>query len=242
MKSLLFKAAKRGILGNDKFRIQSVFSNRRQGTGRPDGFGPLIVFNDDIVSPEGFLGMHRHENIEVITILLEGGEFQEDNQGTKTTLLADNVQLISSGSGVMHSSGNPSKSSNARNLQIWFEPKVIDSNPEVQLKTNGISEKTGVWELQISPDGRQDSLIIKQDAWLSKGRFLSGTAPFYQLYAPGNGVMIYVVDGKIKIGRDELDSNDTLFLYQPENFKIDVIENAHIQVIETFAQVPNQPY
>ncbi|QEM11749.1 pirin family protein [Mucilaginibacter rubeus] len=177
MEPQLFKAADRGIFGNDKFRIQSVLSNRRPGTGRPDNFGRLIVFNDDIVSPGGFLGMHPHQNIEVITILLEGSEYQEDDLGTKTELLTDHVQLISSGSGIMHSSGNPSGASNARNLQIWFEPRVRDTKPEVQLKAIDLREKTDRWHLQISPDGAHGSLIIKQDAWLSKGRFSTGTSP-----------------------------------------------------------------
>lgn len=236
---MVFKAADRGIFGNDKFRIQSVLSNGRQGTGRLDNFGPLIVFNDDIVNPGGFLGMHPHQNIEVISILLEGSEFQEDNQGTKTELLADHVQLISSGSGIMHSGRNPSESSNARNLQIWFEPKVRDTKPEVQIKATDQRGKIERWHLQISPDGAQDSLIIKQDAWLSKGRFSAGTSPVYHLNRSGNGVMIYLIEGKVKVGEKGLDRNDTYFLYDTGDVVIDIIEDAHIQIIETLAVSSN---
>ncbi|MFC3559103.1 pirin family protein [Pedobacter jamesrossensis] len=235
-KALIVKANERGVFGNESFKIQSVFSNGRPGTGRPENFGSLIVFNDDIVSPEGFLGLHPHQNLEVIAIVLEGSEFQKDDKNTDLELKQDDVQVISSGSGIRHSSGNPSKESHARNLQIWFQPAIKNTVPNTQTKSNKPSNKRNEWDLQISPDEQKDSLKLLQEAWLSKGRFDAYTVMGYDLYQSGNGVMVYVIDGKIEVEENILEAQDTIFLFKPADLKLTILEDSHIQLIETFVE------
>jgi mannose-6-phosphate isomerase-like protein (cupin superfamily) len=139
-KYLLLKGAERGVFGNSSFKINSVFSNGIAGTGRPDNFGSLLVFNDDIVSPEGFLGLHPHQNVEVIAVVLEGSEMQQDDKGNTFELFPDDFQLISSGSGIHHSAGNPSKIDFVRNLQIWIQPRELNTPPITQTKRHRNSE------------------------------------------------------------------------------------------------------
>jgi redox-sensitive bicupin YhaK (pirin superfamily) len=235
-KKLIVKGAERGTFGNSAFKIQSVFSNGRTGTGRPDNFGALLVFNDDIVSPEGFLGLHPHKNIEVIAVVLEGSELQQDEKGNVAELIPDDFQLISSGSGIQHSAGNPSKTDFARNLQIWIQPRELNTLPFTQTKTASKQQVRNQWILQFSPDGADKSIKLLQDAWLSKGRFDADSTCEYLLYAPNNGVMIYVIDGKIKVNDQILEAHDTLLLYESDNLSIKIIEEAHIQLVETFAK------
>lgn len=232
-KAIFLAGSDRGIFGNEFFRIQSVMSNGIPGTGRPENFGPLVVFNDDIVSPEGFLGLHPHQNIEVIAIVLEGSEFQKDDKGEEAELTADDVQLISSGTGIRHSAGNPSAVKFARNLQIWIQPREKNTAPNIQTKTASANAKKNEWMLQISPDGREESLIVLQDAWLSKGRFDAKTKPEYNLFSPGNGVMVYLIDGKIEVNGIVLESHDTALFFETDKLLFHIIEDAHIQLIET---------
>jgi redox-sensitive bicupin YhaK (pirin superfamily) len=235
-KKTLLKGYERGIFGNDSFKIRSVFSNGRAGTGRPENFGPLLVFNDDIVSPEGFLGLHPHENIEVIAVVLEGSELQQDDKGNIAELLPDDFQLISSGSGINHAAGNPSKTNFARNLQIWIRPRELNTPPSTQIKKAQPQLIKNHWILQFSPDGASDSIQLRQDAWLSKGRFEKDITCEYSLYAPGNGVMVYLIDGKIELQDQVLEAHDSLLLYEANNLSIRIIEEAHIQLVETFAK------
>jgi redox-sensitive bicupin YhaK (pirin superfamily) len=234
MKTTILKASQRGILGDESVKIQSIFNNGRAGTGRPGNFGPLYVFNDDIIGPGGYLGLHPHDNVEVITIMLEGIESHEDDKGRYEEITPGYVQLISSGTGIRHAGGNISKTENARQLQIWIDPRVKNTEPYTQLKQVNDSQGSAEWQLQISPDGKNGSIVIKQDAWLSKGQFPKGTLADYDLYQPGNGVMIYVIDGIATIDGTLVEANDTIFLYDQEKVSIKVIDDAHLQIIETF--------
>jgi redox-sensitive bicupin YhaK (pirin superfamily) len=235
MKTSILKASQRAILGDESVKIQSIFSNGRPSTGRPAKFGALYVFNDDIIGPGGYLGLHPHNNVEVITVMLDGLESHEDDKGRYEKILPGYVQLISSGTGIRHAGGNLSKIENARHLQIWIDPNTKNTEPSTQLKQVTDLKKLEEWQLQISPDGEDGSIVIKQDAWLSNGKFSEGTANEYKLYKPGNGVMVYMIEGVAEVNGMLIQPNDTLFLYDPENVSFTIIDHAHIQLVEMFA-------
>lgn len=233
MKTSIFKESQRAIFGHDSVKIQSIFSNGKHNTGRPDKFGPVYVFNDDIIGPEGYLGLHPHENVEVITIMLEGRESHEDDKGHYEEILPGYVQLISSGTGIRHAGGNLSKTENARHLQIWIDPAMKNTEPSTQLKAFSDFKGPNKWLLQISPDGYLNSVVIKQNAWLSQGEFDTGNNVEYRLYQPGNSVMIYAIKGKVLIDNEIINTNDTIFIDDTaELFKISVLDNARLQAIE----------
>jgi redox-sensitive bicupin YhaK (pirin superfamily) len=233
METTIFKERQRAIFGNEQVKIQSVFSNGQHGTGRLDNFGPLYVFNDDIIGPEGYLGLHPHNNVEVITIMLEGIESHEDDKGHYEEILPGYVQLISSGTGIRHAGGNISKTENARHLQIWIDPEVKNTKPLTQLKAFDTHDKSNDWLLQISPDGDQGSVVVKQNAWLSQGSFTAGNGTVYRLHRPGSSVMIYAIEGQAVINGETMERNDTAFITDAsELLNIALITDAKLQVIE----------
>jgi len=221
-----------GVIENGEFKGFHLFSNGAKGTARPDNFGAVYVFNDDLFFPKSYLGMHPHANVEVITVMLEGAESHEDSLGHRQRIEKGAVQLISGGTGIRHAGGNVSAAENSRLLQIWIVPNVLNTTPTVQLKQPDAAIAKNVWSRKISPDGNDDSLIIKQDVWLFQGLFEKGDAT-YELQKKGNGVMMYITEGSIALGDSTFNKEDALFITEAEEIAMSVDDTASILLIET---------
>lgn len=232
MKVNILDKRQRGLIDNRIFKGFPLFSNGEKGTVRPDNFGAVYVFNDDYLFPNSYLGMHPHANVEVITVMLEGAESHEDSLGYQQQIEKGAVQLISGGTGIRHAGGNISAVGDSRHLQIWVTPKVLNTTPTVQLRQPDATVPKNVWSRKISPDGSDDSLIIKQDAWLFQGLFEKGNAS-YQLQRKGNGVMMYIVEGSITLGDSIFNKEDALFITEAKEIAMSVDDTASIVLIET---------
>ena len=222
MKKIKLLAKDRGMLKNAEFQGRTLFSLGEQGTNRPGNFGPLYVFNDDILYPNSFLGMHPHSNVEIVTIMINGFESHEDTLGAHEQYSAGDVQLISAGSGIRHSGGNLSSFADARHLQIWIQPLDFDTVPQVSvLKAAAKNTEKGKIRLIVSPDGDEGSLKINRQTWISEINIESEEE--FEVFSPSRakGLLLYVVDGStVNILNENLQSGDTLFITDWEKFKI----------------------
>lgn len=128
------------------------------------GFSDLRVINDDTVAPgEGF-GPHPHDNMEIVSIVLNGELEHRDSMGNSTIIRNNEVQKMSAGSGITHSEFNPSAQKNVHFLQIWILPNILDIAPVYEQKAFSDRELADRLQLIVSPDGRDGSVIINQDA------------------------------------------------------------------------------
>lgn len=128
------------------------------------GFSDLRVINDDTVAPgEGF-GPHPHDNMEIVSIVLNGELEHRDSMGNGTIIRNNEVQKMSAGSGITHSEFNPSAQKNVHFLQIWILPNILDIAPVYEQKAFSDRELADRLQLIVSPDGRDGSVIINQDA------------------------------------------------------------------------------
>jgi hypothetical protein len=130
------------------------------------GFSVLRVINDDTVAPGRGFGTHPHSDMEIVTYVLEGALKHQDSMGNGSVIRAGDVQYMSAGSGVHHSEVNPSLDEAVHLLQIWILPEQNNLAPQYAQKTIPLEEKRGVWRVLVSPDGRADSIAIRQDASL----------------------------------------------------------------------------
>jgi len=236
MKILKLPAAERGVFKNSDFQGFTLFNLGERGTKRPDNFGPLYVFNDDILFKGSFLGMHPHSNVEIVTIMLEGEESHQDTLGIHEKYHSGDVQLISAGRGIRHSGGNTSSTIDARHLQIWIQPSELNTEPKVSvLKSYDEPPLSGIMKLLVSPDGELESLKINQQIWIYLITMKAKTAHELISHKMETGVMIYIIDGGgAKVVEENLNAGDTLFLTGWD--KIDVISkgtSVSILVIET---------
>jgi len=222
----------RGLMENKIFKGHSLFSNGIPNTVRPDFFGCVYVFNDDILYPESFLGMHPHENVEIVTIMISGTESHRDTLGIHENYTNGDVQLISSGTGVHHEGGNVSDTDIARHLQIWIAPKQMNLEPGVQLK-KAATHQTPL-SLLVSPDGYQKSLIINQDVWIYQGKLDYDQTEHYKIKKLGNGLMIYVISGLLAISSTVIKEGSTAFITDESTLElISKNEKTNFILIET---------
>jgi quercetin 2,3-dioxygenase len=213
MNTRILKADERGLIKNAVFKGNTTFSNGQPATNRPDNFGAVYVFNDDTLYPKSYLGMHPHANVEIVTIMLAGAESHKDTLGVHENYYEGDVQLISSGKGVHHSGGNISEENIARHLQIWISPQALDSEPSVHvLKKDAYANERMLLHPIVTPDGAHGTLKINQAVWLYLGNLPAGTEYNYYLNKTGNGVMMYVIDGTLEAGREEVKKEDTIFI------------------------------
>jgi quercetin 2,3-dioxygenase len=214
----ILRPEERGSMENKVFKGQTLFSNGVQNTSRPDAFGTVYVFNDDVLYPESFLGMHPHKNVEIVTIMVSGTESHKDTLGIHENYIAGDVQLISSGKGLYHEGGNVSTVESARHLQIWVAPKTLNLEPKVSVKKIEL-DHIGL-SLLVSPNSLQESLSINQAVWIYKGKLKLNQKTSYQIQLSGNGVMVYLVNGTLEINSKIVQEGSAVFLTDENSIEL----------------------
>jgi redox-sensitive bicupin YhaK (pirin superfamily) len=183
-------------------------------------FGALRVLNDDEVAPGMGFSTHPHENMEIITIPLEGQITHKDSMGNHGTITAGEVQVMSAGTGIMHSEMNGSHREKLRLLQIWVFPDKENVQPRYdQLRYPELSENQLVQIL--SPNADDAGVWIHQQAWFHLAKISAGGKVHYPLHKPGsNGVYVFVIEGGIEIEGHKLNTRDGLGISDTAAFDV----------------------
>jgi len=173
------------------------------------GYGPLRVINEDRVQPGTGFGTHGHRDMEIITYVLEGALGHKDSIGNGSTIVPGDVQRMSAGTGVRHSEYNHEQQGVTHFLQIWIEPKRQGIAPSYEQKHFGAAEKRGRLRLIASPDGREGSVSMNQDAFLYAGLFDGDERARLEIAAGRNGY-VHVARGKLTVNGQPLGAGDAL--------------------------------
>lgn len=173
------------------------------------GYGPLRVINEDRVQAGSGFGTHGHRDMEIISYVLEGGLGHEDSMGNGSTIVPGDVQRMSAGTGVRHSEFNHDQSGTTHFLQIWIEPKFTGIKPSYEQKHFSTADKRGRLRLIVSPDGRDGSVSMNQDAFLYAGLFDGSERGELQI-AAGRRTYVHVARGRITVNGQRLDAGDAL--------------------------------
>ena len=173
------------------------------------GFGALQVINEDRVQPGMGFGAHGHRDMEIISYVLEGELEHQDSLGNGSVIRPGNVQRMSAGTGVRHSERNPSTTQGVHFLQIWIEPAVRGIDPGYEEKHFDAAAKRGRLRLVASPDGRDGSVTIHQDAFVYAA-LLDGTQAAVHAPAPGRRAYVHVARGEVSVNGQALRAGDAL--------------------------------
>lgn len=173
------------------------------------GFGALRVINEDRVQPGMGFGTHGHRDMEIISYVLEGELEHKDSLGNGSVIRPGNVQRMSAGTGVRHSEYNPSPSEGVHFLQIWIEPARRGVAPGYEEKHFDAASKRGQLRLVASPDGRDGSVTIHQDA-LVYAALLDGAEAATHSLAPGRRAYVHVARGEVTANGQRLLAGDAL--------------------------------
>ena len=171
------------------------------------GFSVLRVINQDRVAPGKGFQTHGHENMEIVTYVLEGVVEHEDSMGNTSQIRPGEVQLMSAGTGVRHSEVNPSQREHLALLQMWILPSKSGTEPRYKQKAFAEEDRRGRLRLVVSPDGRDGSLTIGQDTCLYAGLLSRGEATEQSL-APGRSAWVHVARGTVTLNGEKLGPGD----------------------------------
>jgi quercetin 2,3-dioxygenase len=175
------------------------------------GFGALRVINEDRVQPGRGFGTHGHRDMEIISYVLEGGLAHKDSIGNGSVIRPGDVQRMSAGTGVAHSEFNASDREPVHFLQIWIEPAVRGIAPSYEEKRFDVGSKRGQLRLIASPDGRDGSVTIHQDAFLYAALVDGDESLSFDARA-GRKVYVHVVRGAVEVGGQPLSAGDAIKL------------------------------
>jgi quercetin 2,3-dioxygenase len=173
------------------------------------GYGVLRVINEDRVQAGSGFGTHGHRDMEIISYVLEGELGHEDSMGNGSTIVPGDVQRMSAGTGVRHSEYNHAKEKTTHFLQIWIEPKFTGVKPSYEQKHFSAGEKRGRLRLIASPDGRDGSVSMNQDAFLYAGLFDGAERAELAIAASRKGY-VHVARGAVRVNGQPLRAGDAL--------------------------------
>lgn len=227
-----FPAQERGHLTWDWLDTSHSFSFGHFYNPDLMGFGALRVVNDDVIAPGAGFGEHSHANMEIITIPLSGAVEHQDNTGAHGVTPTGSVQVMSAGSFVAHSELNASKTEPLSLFQIWIETRDMGITARYAEKAFDPAQAKAGWQLSVSPDGREGSLMIHQDAFLSLRSLETNQTVDYPLYHTNNGVYLMVIEGSIEIDGHTLGRRDAIGITETEKISLTAKENSRLLVVE----------
>jgi len=195
-------------------------------------FGVLRVLNDDMVAPNTGFPIHPHDNMEIITFPLEGKIQHRDNTGGEGEIGFGEIQVMSAGSGIMHSEYNPSENEWLKLLQIWIFPKERDIEPRYDQAQFDFSKIENNIAALVGPMDSDLPLKINQEAWLSYGSYNGGETSEYIAKREKNGAYLFLIDGEIEILGETLYKRDAIGIKSSDNFTIKANSNSKFIILD----------
>lgn len=233
MKTIVHKASERGSADHGWLKANHSFSFANYYNPDKIHFGKLRVLNDDIVAPSRGFGMHPHEDMEIITIPLSGALKHADNMGNGAVITTGEVQVMSAGTGVYHSEHNASDTEPVNLFQIWIFTDKNGHTPRYDQKKFSTDDRNGKWQLLVSPHGKNGSLMIHQNAFISAIDAGEKAKNLYQLQSADNGVYFMVTEGAVIIEETELGKRDAAGFWSfSEPLKIHFKQQTSLLAIE----------
>jgi redox-sensitive bicupin YhaK (pirin superfamily) len=232
MKTILHKANTRGHANHGWLDSKHTFSFANYHNPERMHFGMMRVLNDDIVAPGMGFGKHPHDNMEIISLPLSGDLKHGDNMGNSEIIREGDIQVMSAGTGIVHSEFNPNQDKEVNFLQIWIFPKEKNVAPRYdQLSIREVATKNSFYQI-LSPNKEDQGVWIHQDAWMHMANFESNKKAEYELKKDGNGVYIFVLEGDIRVGEQTLTNRDGYGIWETDAFSLETLSESKVLVIE----------
>lgn len=232
MNTVLHKADTRGHANHGWLDTHHTFSFANYHNPERMHFGVLRVLNDDIVAGGRGFGTHPHDNMEIISIPLEGDLEHKDSMGNVAVIKEGDVQVMSAGTGIYHSEYNKNHDSEVKFLQIWVFPNKNQVEPRYdQISLRDIEKENQFYQI-LSPNQDDQGVWIHQDAWFHLGKFDQESKTSYQLKKEGNGVYAFILEGNAKIAGQTLNRRDGFGVWNFKSVEIEAERDTNILLME----------
>jgi quercetin 2,3-dioxygenase len=217
---VLHKAQTRGHANHGWLDTYHTFSFANYHNPDRMHFGVLRVLNDDRVDAGKGFGTHPHDNMEIISIPLEGDLEHKDSMGNVAVIKKGDIQVMSAGTGIQHSEYNRNTDKLTKFLQIWVFPKKRNVTPRYDQITLNEADRHNSLQQILSPNADDAGVWIHQDAWFYLGKFDKDFTATHKINKKGNGVYAFVLKGDISISGIDLNERDGLGVWDIESFDI----------------------
>ena len=232
MKVILHKANSRGHADHGWLNAYHSFSFASWYNSERIQFGMLRVLNDDTVAAGMGFGTHPHDNMEIITIPLEGDLAHKDSMGNESTIKTGDVQVMSAGTGIQHSEFNPNADQQTKLFQIWLFPKYRNVEPRYQQITLDVAKQKNNFAQILSPNTNEEGVWIYQDAWFYLSDFDKDFSKKLTLKKEGSGFYIMNIAGEIEVNGKKLEKRDAIGIEKTNEIEIKANTNAKFLVME----------
>ena len=232
MKSTIHKANTRGFFDYGWLKTYHTFSFSSYHDPERINFGKLRVLNDDTIEGGQGFGTHPHNDMEIVTIPLEGALAHKDSTGGEGVIYPDEIQVMSAGTGIRHSEFNHLSDGTTKLLQIWIFPDKKGHNPRYDQKFFDAEERKNKLQFIVTPEKKDDNLWLNQDTYFALTDLEKDKSIDYKLHTSGNGVYLFIIEGKISFGENTLSKRDGIGIWDIEKFTITSKEKSQLLFIE----------
>ena len=237
MKSVLHKASTRGNANHGWLNSHHSFSFANYHNPERMNFGVLRVLNDDVVAPAKGFSRHPHDNMEIISIPLEGDLEHKDSMDNVTVIKQGDVQVMSAGTGVYHSEYNKNSDKEVKFLQIWMFPNQRNVTPRYDQISLDVDKMNNQLLQVLSPNQDDDGVWVYQNAWFHIGHLDKGTKIEYDLKKKDNGVYVFVLEGEVKVEAQDLESRDGFGIWDTDSISIESCNASKVLLMEVPMQM-----
>ena len=232
MSYIIHRANQRGTAKHGWLHANFSFSFAKYYNPKRMGFGVLRVLNNDIIEAGQGFAMHPHRDMEIISLIIKGSLEHRDSEGNHGIINEGEIQYMSAGSGVQHSEYNPSQSEPMELFQIWIYPDQKGGKPLYDQRNFNNIEQSNDWIVLVSPDARNNSIKIKQDALLFTTKLEIGVSIDLPKPKDQHGRLLMVIDGSVEIDGDILNKRDEIQITDNEAYTIKALSKSHIMLFE----------
>ncbi|MGB5236938.1 MAG: pirin family protein [Flavobacteriaceae bacterium] len=232
MRTVVHRADSRGYADHGWLQSYHSFSFASYHNPERMHFGVLRVLNDDKVAPGKGFGTHRHDNMEIISIPLEGDLAHKDSMGNEAIIREGDVQVMSAGTGIAHSEYNKNQDKEVKFLQIWVFPNTKNVAPRYdQISVRDIATTNEFYQV-LSPSAEDQGVWIHQNAWFHLGQIEKGKSVKYTLKDKQNGVYAFVLEGEVEIEGEKLRTRDGFGIWDVEEISVNSTSKSRILLME----------
>ena len=232
MKKAFHAANTRGNANHGWLNANHSFSFANYHNPERMNFGALRVLNDDTIAAGMGFGTHPHENMEIITIPLEGDLEHKDSMGNIGVINEGEIQVMSAGTGVHHSEYNKNADQAVKVLQLWVFPKKQNVTPRYdQMSVRDLKKPNDFYQV-LSPNSEDAGMWVHQDTWFHLGEFDVEKSLDYTIKKPGNGVYVFVIQGSFNVEGENLKKRDAIGIWDTETINFTAQSQSKVLLVE----------